>query len=104
MVSLNNGELKLEYDIYFQAQAVTLSVSQAFQLAKDKWENSKNKKNSNQQNNKEQTQIHTENKINNSETSFRKIQSAPQIDLLKGNQIRISDMSGYHIYTCTAHN
>ncbi|XP_060568803.1 low density lipoprotein receptor adapter protein 1-like [Ruditapes philippinarum] len=75
------------------AQAVTLSVSQAFNLAKDQWEKSKNIKNSHQN-----TQsVHEENHRIVEHTEVppvppRKIQSAPQINLLSETHPRLPSL------------
>ncbi|XP_052810675.1 low density lipoprotein receptor adapter protein 1-A-like [Mya arenaria] len=67
------------------AQAVTLSVSQAFNLAKDKWEKQKNQNNT--QNNKTSKEEQNSRLQAASQFTFapalppRKIQSAPVIDL-----------------------
>ncbi|XP_045197455.2 low density lipoprotein receptor adapter protein 1-like isoform X2 [Mercenaria mercenaria] len=71
------------------AQAVTISVSQAFNLAKDQWEKAKNLKNS-QQN----TNVRDENHAMVEHTQVppvppRKIQSAPQINLLSETHPRL---------------
>lgn len=65
------------------AQAVTLTVSQAFNLAKDQWEKSKNLKNTQQNTNvHEGNQRVLEHTSNVPPIPPRKIQSAPQFDLI----------------------
>lgn len=75
------------------AQAVTLSVYQAFTLAKDKWENEKNVKN-NQQMQHSVTQhsltLESANQNQSSESPKpRKILSAPNIDLILDSHSRL---------------
>lgn len=73
------------------AQAVTLSVSQAFNLAKDMWESAKNRKNNENsaQNVHESSPRLTESSHSTPPVPARKIQSAPQINSLTDSHPRL---------------